>query len=404
MLSINLQALLVQIVISISIFCLYSKTLAHEFSGQVEGDVRLFIEAPLFEEQRDYPNASISLSLEYYHSWNDGVDSFIFIPFGRIDQHDHRRSHIDIRELSWTHRGEDWSLLVGINKVFWGVTESNHLIDIINQTDLVENPDFEEKLGQPMINYNFLTDFGSIDLFLLPYFRERTFSGPKGRFRQVFDVNDDSPVYESRAEKWHTDGAIRWSYIFDNMDIGLSHFYGTNREPRLVPTLSQGTTIELIPHYDIIHQTGIDLQLTHNAWLWKFEGIYQTGGPESYVACVGGFEFTAPSIFNTQTDIGLLMEYHYDEREEKSTTPYDDDIFIGGRIVLNDVNSTELLTGMIADINNSTRFYILEASHRIDDYLKTTIEARIMSNAETTDPFWSWHKDDYVSAKLTYYF
>ena len=29
-------------------------------------------------------------------------------------------------------------------KVFWGVNESNHLVDIINQTDLVENSDTEE--------------------------------------------------------------------------------------------------------------------------------------------------------------------------------------------------------------------------------------------------------------------
>jgi len=43
-------------------------------------------------------------------------------------------------------------LLVGINSVFWRVVESNHLVDILNQTDLIEDIDGEEKLGQPMIS------------------------------------------------------------------------------------------------------------------------------------------------------------------------------------------------------------------------------------------------------------
>ena len=41
----------------------------------------------------------------------------------------------------------DWSLSIGLGKVFWGVTEFNHLVDVINQTDLVEGIDGEAKLG-----------------------------------------------------------------------------------------------------------------------------------------------------------------------------------------------------------------------------------------------------------------
>ena len=42
-------------------------------------------------------------------------------------------------------------LLVGAAKVFWGTAESRHLVDIINQTDAVEDIDEEDKLGQPMV-------------------------------------------------------------------------------------------------------------------------------------------------------------------------------------------------------------------------------------------------------------
>ncbi len=70
---------------------------------------------------------------------------------------------------------------VGVRRVFWGVTEFQHLVDIINQSDSVEDIDNEDKLGQPMINLSLVKDWGIVDFFVLPYFRERTFAGAEGR-------------------------------------------------------------------------------------------------------------------------------------------------------------------------------------------------------------------------------
>ena len=58
-----------------------------------------------------------------------------------------------------------------------GVTESRHLVDVLNQVDGVEDIDEEDRLGQPMINISTQRDWGSVDLFVLPGFRERTFAG-----------------------------------------------------------------------------------------------------------------------------------------------------------------------------------------------------------------------------------
>ena len=93
---------------------------------------------------------------------------------------DSERTHFDIRELFGLWVFERWELGVGIRKVFWGVTESQHLVDIINQTDLVDSIDGEEKLGQPMVNVSIPHEWGTVDLFILPYFRERTFPGRDG--------------------------------------------------------------------------------------------------------------------------------------------------------------------------------------------------------------------------------
>ena len=73
--------------------------------------------------------------------------------------------------------GDDWDLHLGVKQIFWGVTEFNHLVDIINQTDLVENIDGEDKLGQPMAHLSLVRDWGILDFHLLTGFRERTFPG-----------------------------------------------------------------------------------------------------------------------------------------------------------------------------------------------------------------------------------
>ena len=121
-----------------------------------------------------------------------------------------------------------------MGKVFWGVTEAVHLVDIVNQTDLVESLDGEEKLGQPMIDLSLIRDWGVVDLFVLPWFRERTFPSEDGRPRFAIPIDTHDPIYESSAEQHHVDFAARWSNSIGEWDIGLSYFYGTSREPRFV--------------------------------------------------------------------------------------------------------------------------------------------------------------------------
>ena len=54
--------------------------------------------------------------------------------------------------------------------MFWGVTESVHLVDIINQTDFAGDIDGEDKLGQTMLSLMLQRDWGEITAFVLPAF------------------------------------------------------------------------------------------------------------------------------------------------------------------------------------------------------------------------------------------
>lgn len=55
-------------------------------------------------------------------------------------------------------------------------------------------------------------DWGTVDFFWIPYFRERTFQGTGGRLRFGTIVDEDSAEYESAAEQWHSDWAFRYTH------------------------------------------------------------------------------------------------------------------------------------------------------------------------------------------------
>jgi hypothetical protein len=376
--------------------------LAGEFSGFVTGETRLFANPPIFTGQVRN-DASIALQPEYYHEW-EGGSSFTAVPFLRIDSADAERTHFDMRELFGLWVFERWELGVGIRKIFWGVTESQHLVDIINQTDLVDSIDGEEKLGQPMVNVSIPHEWGTVDLLILPYFRERTFPGRDGRLRSSLVVDTDQATYENGAKEWHIDFAVRYSRTIGDWDIGLSHFRGTGRNPTLLPgTDGAGNTV-LTPRYEQINQTGIDAQLITGEWLWKAEAIYRSGQGDSFAALTGGFEYTLVGVAGSRMDLGVIGEWLYDDRGDASPTPFENDIMVGMRLAVNDAEGTEALLGMIQDIGSDARFLSLESSRRFGDHLRASLEIRAFLSQPTDDPFSDLRDDDLVRVELAYYF
>ncbi len=387
------------------LLCCYITTgYAGEWSGYIAGETRYFTQSPLNSTQYDGNNLSLSVQPEYHYKWDDGYQSFTFVPFARIDQHDSERTHVDIRELTWLKAAQDWEIRAGIRKVFWGVTESQHLVDIINQSDSVENPDGEDKLGQPMLNAALIQDWGTVDLFMLPYFRERTFPSEKGRLYNGIPIDTDEVRYQSSAEERHVDWAVRWYHNIDAWDIGLSHFVGTSRDPDFVPIMKTAHYLTLIPYYDQIQQTGLDLQMTAEEWLWKLEVISRKTSKERYTAATGGFEYTFVGVLDSDADVGMITEYLYDDRGDEATTPFENDVMLGMRLALNDTQSTELLAGVIVDLNNQGRFFSIEASRRLGDSLKISLESRFYTNLPSNSIIYNMRHEDYIQLELAWYF
>ncbi len=372
-----------------------------EFSGYIAVEGRIFFNEALFSEQ-ERGSVSFVLQPEYYHEWENG-SSLTAVPFARIDSADSERSHLDIRELNYLWLSQNWELRVGIGKVFWGVTEFVHLVDIINQTDLVEAIDGEDKLGQPMVNLSYPTDLGTFDLFVLPYFRERTFPGISGRLRSEPVVDTNRAVYESADEEHHIDLAIRYSHSIGDLDFGIYNFNGTGREPTLVLNLDEDGQPALVPFYELINQTGLDLQTVKGNWLFKLEALYRTGQGDGFFAGVGGFEYALVNIAQTGLDLGIIGEWAFDERGNDATTPFQNDVMLGLRLELNDAASSRLLAGFSQDLENASAAFSVEASRRFGNNWRLSIELRSFYNLSEDDPFFSVRDDDYVQLELAFY-
>jgi len=376
---------------------------AHELTGFIATEGRFFFNSPLNPEQKEN-NGSISVQPEYYHEFQNG-SSFTITPFVRLDSADSKRSSFDLREFKYQLIADSWELQVGVDKVFWGVTEFLHLVDIINQTDLTESIDGEEKLGQPMVHFSLLRDWGVVELFVLPYFRERMFPGENGRLRTGLVIDQDNSIYESSAEEHHMDFALRYSHTIGDWDIGLSHFQGTSREPTLLLGFAPDGEIVLIPYYEQIAQTSLDAQLVVGAWLLKLEAIYRTGQDEQdFFASTGGFEYTLTGIVGTNMDLGVIAEFAYDERGEQATTPFNNDLMAALRLVANNAASSELLAGIMQDLDTSAHVFTLEASHRLTDHIKVKFEAGFFFDQPEEDLLYSMRDDDYLRLELFYYF
>lgn len=361
---------------------------------------------------------SLSGRLDYYRSWDDERQALTFAPYFRYDVEDSQRTHFDVRELFWSKVGTDWDLHVGVKQVFWGVTEFHHLVDVLNQTDLVENIDGEDKLGQPMVHLSLVRDWGILDIFALTGFRERTFPGQDGRLRTIPWVDGDHPIYESGAKNKRVDGAIRWSHNIGPFEFGVYHFTGTSREPQLVPWVLPSGEMMLRPRYPVIDQTGLEALAVLGDWAVKIEAITRSGYGPRYVAFNLGFEKTLVGIMDSRADLGLVVEYMFDDRDEQAfNTVFEHDLAFGARWSMNDVADTQALLGVIWDVKTEETIFTMEASRRLGDTWTLLLEGRVFGGADEPESgalmqslididnkTASLQRDDFIQLELTRYF
>ena len=376
-------------------------------------------------------NTSIAADVELTQDLADNIRLTVH-PFVRWDQQDDERTRAGVRELLLSTTGETWEFNAGLGAVFWGVTESRNPVDIINQTDSVEDFTGEEKLGQLMLNLKWFTDsYGEFEAYLLPKFEERTFIGENGRPYPGITVNPDLTTYESSEGSDHIGYALRWTNSFDAWDIGLHYFDGTSRNPSLIPVVTDNSAV-LAPRYPLLKQVGIDAQGLYGDLAIKTETIHQSGDEiESHVETVTGVEYTLVGFLsplqenekipgswctsetrnpfkklacNDRMDLGLVLEYLWDQRGNDSNQPFQNDLLAGFRFAFNDAASSDALFGIVQDLDQGATTISFEASTRLFESYRLKILGQKFLNTKDDTVLNAFEKESFLQVDFSYFF
>ena len=136
----------------------------------------------------------------------------------------------------------------------------------------------------------------------------------------------------------------------------------------------------------------------------KFEGLYQASNREQYLASQLGFEYTVYGLGNSVTDVGLLLEYGWDERGINGNAIAQNDIYIGTRLALNDAAGSTLLVSASYDVEFHTKNILIEASRRLNDRWTMTIEGLIVEGGNSNDPVAAFNNDDRLQLSVQRFF
>ena len=79
-----------------------------------------------------------------------------------------------------------------------------------------------------------------------------------------------------------------------------------------------------------------------------------------------------------EAGLGVLTEWLHDGCRD--LVSFDDDLFFGARLALNDFNDTSVLAGMIIDSSTDKKFFSIGAETRFNDHLTGELRIRTFSS------------------------
>ena len=119
------------------------------------------------------------------------------------------------------------------------------------------------------------------------------------------------------------------------------------------------------------------------------------------MGAAGGIEYTYYGIRNTQSDLGVIIEYAFDDRNDN---PFNNEGIIGLRWNLNDIKSSSLLAGYLFDMRGNSNRFQVEFEQRVTDDLKLFLDLSLNGSIDDADFTYQFKEDSSVTLKLAKYF
>ena len=377
-----------------------------EINNEAGFDIREFHKEEAHSSQKNtYSNY---LSSEIYLEISERIN-FIAEPYYRYDHNDKERSLFNFKENYLIYLQGNSEVKLGIAEIFWGVTESKNLVDIINVYDGTDG-DQKAKLGQSMLSYSTYSErLGIFDFYYLPFFSKKPQIGESGRLRLSKPIENYGFVYSGGAGDKVPSWAVKWEKNIGMSDFSIQAFRGNSRENSTIP-LIEGATLKYFAGYERISQIGTYLQTISGSYIFKVEAIRRHGKKnannirENYYSFTLGTEYLINRLFEKVWDLSLFIEYSNDNRSNDSTDIMQNDIFMAGQFLFNDVSGTELLIGSTFDMDGGGNTSNVELSSRITEDIRVTGTYQLYWSTNNKDPLYDFRRDNYFGVKAIKYF
>lgn len=296
--------------------------------------------------------------------------------FANWDSADESRRYIDVRKANFYYRHNDVTVGAGIDTFFWGVSESINVVNVLNQSDIMESLDGKVKLGQSFISASKRFSNGDISVYYLPEFNAVTFPERPSYGLPISERN----LFENNKKEGGF--AARGLFYFDQYEFAISYFKGTRRSPILIPQPSANI---LTPFYVQTENILFDGVYLADDFTLKLEAKTGKELNNGFSTANVGIEYPSYIFADYIEEVTLIAEYVFDDRELTAETHGQNDLFIGAKFDFGDTNQGRARFLYSYDFDYQGQYAELSYQYRLNDYVRVKAKVMKVLTATPTD-------------------
>ena len=359
----------------------------------------------LYHDVPDKRSSTMALHLEL--DWKKSFENaqFAIKLKAVMDRDDKERRYVEFNDFYYKYKFEQSDFQIGRSTRFWGALEFYNHTDVFNTKDWLNDPlDFDNKIGAWNVSYT--KYFGDDEFSIIIKLHEEKQRMQDTRSMYHFyplPYDDDLLTQQSRNRP---SVFIKYSGSSEDIQLDYSFIYENGYDEQRYITLIDG---KLRQNAYLVNKLLGYATLVSGSTIYKTELSYTISDNEyvsDYAQLGIGLEHTL-SGFWEQRDLGLLAEYYrYVSRDDTKLGAkefgklFANDLILGFRLSMNDVEGSEIKGGMDVDFDNQEKLFFLSYDTRVFDTY--TLEFSYHHLSPKSDSF--FQELDSVRVEFAYHF
>jgi len=355
--------------------------LAFDIQGYIGAEYRIFDNEKSAKE--DYSRAlEAKLELKHHTSEYSFASTAEFLK----DYDEDSRTYARLNEFYLTKHFENSDFSAGRRIYFMGALEVLNPVDIISRQNFGRDPlDDRYRIGTYIAMYDYYGDDIQVSLAAFKTERADEFGGATSAYN-IFEIELNKKLRSQRGKNYPS-FMLKAQGTLDE-DYALDYAFGIVRGHDSQRTFTQNLEQEQWLSTTVFTYNTLAYENT----LYKLEARASNidenkeAKMDDYIYLGVGIEHTLAAFYEN-IDVGFLAEYYNWIRLDKKYLSADsmmvlmqNDFFLGLRIAMNNASSTELVGGVIADLDSgSEQSYYAQIKSRIYDTFLVDLDLRYLS-------------------------